>query len=349
MGQLARDYEQGAKSARGQRMIGKVKKHSHKLLRNIADNARYYLQYKKGQALPVSLSVELTNVCNANCVFCAYQYDKRKKTSLDEALFRKALAEFKTIGGRRVNLTPHLGELFVDRDIIRKLRYIKELGFKEVSTYTNASLLHHFGLEDLLRSGLTEILISTAPLWEDVYRKIYRNNNYQKVLNNISELLKTFRRLSDNHDPEMTVERIAIEFRSERSLPECAQSADFQKFVKPYLTSRIHLGNFNRYDAWSGVITPDQLIPGMTIKNAQFPKRLPCGRTSHIQVGVNGEVRLCGCRVDVNAAEDELTIGDIRKNSLKELYNSEKVRKIKDSFYANRLLDVCKKCSWYEF
>lgn len=349
MGQLAHDSQQDAQGARGQRMIEKIKKHSSKFFHNIFDNARYHLQHKAGQALPVSLSMEITNVCNANCIFCAYQYDKRKKASMDEELFRKALAEYKAIGGQRVNLTPHLGELFVDRDIIRKMRYIKELGFKEASTYTNASLLHHFGLEDILRSGLTEILISTAPLQEDVYRKIYRNNNYQKVLNNISELLKTFCRLSDNHDPEMTVQQIAIEFRSERSLQECTQLADFQKFVKPYLTSRIHLGNFHRYDAWSGVITQDQLIPGMTIKNANFPKRLPCGRTSHIQVGVNGEVRLCGCRVDVNAIEDELTVGDIRQNSLKELYNSEKVKKIKDSFYANRLLDVCKKCSWYEF
>ena len=330
-------------------MIGKIRKHSSKLLHNIFDNARYYLQYKKGQALPVSLSMEITNVCNANCVFCAYQYDKRKKASLDETLFHKALVEYKAIGGQRVNLTPHLGELFVDRDIIRKLRYIKELGFKEVSTYTNASLLHNFDIMDILRSGLTEVLISTAPLEENIYRKIYRNSNYQKVLGNISELLKAFRHLNENHDPEMTVQQIAIEFRSERSLEECTQLADFQKFVKPYLTSHIHLGNFNRYDAWSGVITQDQLIPGLTIKNAHFPKRLPCGRTSHIQVGVNGEVRLCGCRVDVNAVEDELIIGDIRQNGLKELYNSEKVKKIKDSFYANRLLDVCKKCSWYEF
>lgn len=330
-------------------MIEKIRKHSSKLLHNIFDNARYYLQYKKGQALPVSLSVELTNVCNANCVFCAYQYDKRKKTSLDEALFRKALAEFKAIGGQRINLAPHLGELFVDRDIIRKLRYIKELGFKEVSTYTNASLLHNFDTMDIFKSGLTEILISTAPLQEDIYRKIYRNNNYQKVLSNISELLKAFRRLNENRDPEITIRRIAIEFRSERSFHGCIQMADFQTFVKPYLTDRVHLGNFSRYDAWSGVIIQNQLVAGMTLKNADFPKRLPCGRTSHIQVGVNGEVRLCGCRVDVNAAEDELTIGDIRKNSLKELYNSEKVRKIKDSFYANRLLDVCKKCSWYEF
>jgi len=228
------------------------------------------------------------------------------------------------------------------------LRYIKELGFKEVSTYTNASLLHNFDVTDILKSGLTEVLISTAPLEEDIYGKIYRNNNYRKVLSNISELLRIFRHLNENHDPEMTVRRIAIEFRSERSLPECIQTADFQKFVKPYLTDRVQLGNFSRYDAWSGAITQDQLVAGMTIKDADFPKRLPCGRTSHIQIGVNGEVRLCGCRVDVNAVADELTIGDIRKNSLKELYNSEKVRKIKGSFYANRLLDVCKKCSWYE-
>ena len=330
-------------------MIGKIRKHSSKFFHNIFDNARYYLRHKTKQALPVILSMEITNVCNANCVFCAYQYDKRKKMFLDETLFRKALAEYKAIGGKKVNLTPHLGELFVDRDTIRKLRYIRELGFDEVSTYTNASLLHNFDLGDILKSGLTEVLISTAPLEEDVYRKIYRNNNYKQVLSNISELLKTFRRLNDSHDPGLTVRRIGIEFRSERSLKECVQLTDFQRFVKPYVTDHIHLGNFNRYDAWSGVITQDQLVPGMTLKDAHFPKRLPCGRTSHIQVGVNGEVRLCGCRVDVNALEDELIIGDIRQNSLKELYNSEKVKKIKGSFYNNTLLDVCAKCSWYEF
>src|SRR5580700_6765543 len=49
---------------------------------------------------PKMLYLELVNICNADCVFCAYRHDKREKSRLSFESLRRAIDEFKVLGGR---------------------------------------------------------------------------------------------------------------------------------------------------------------------------------------------------------------------------------------------------------
>ena len=56
--------------------------------------------------IPDILYIETTNTCNANCIFCAYQYDKRPKTTMPFELLSKAVNEYKLAGGKKINFSP---------------------------------------------------------------------------------------------------------------------------------------------------------------------------------------------------------------------------------------------------
>ena len=57
-------------------------------------------------------SVELSSICNANCVFCAYQFfpKNREKKFMPEDIFKKVVQEVKASKVQRICLQPDLGE-----------------------------------------------------------------------------------------------------------------------------------------------------------------------------------------------------------------------------------------------
>ena len=47
---------------------------------------------------PFELHLELTNLCNANCVFCPYQFQERETGFMSDEVFHKAVADFVASG-----------------------------------------------------------------------------------------------------------------------------------------------------------------------------------------------------------------------------------------------------------
>ena len=77
---------------------------------NILNEAKYQIQHMRdphwqAEAMknllqrPIRLGIEVTNTCNANCVFCAYQYQERPKKIMSQAIFEKTIHEYVAVGG----------------------------------------------------------------------------------------------------------------------------------------------------------------------------------------------------------------------------------------------------------
>src|SRR5437879_12643984 len=63
---------------------------------------------------PFELHLELTNLCNANCIFCPYQFQKREIQFMSDIVFEKAVADYIAIGGGSVGLTPIVGDSLIE-------------------------------------------------------------------------------------------------------------------------------------------------------------------------------------------------------------------------------------------
>src|SRR5436190_3525476 len=97
-------------------------------------------------ARPFELHFELTNLCNANCVFCPYQYQTREVESMSDKVFDKALADFVRAGGGSVGLTPIVGDALIHPrflSFVHRLR--QEPRIDRIWLTTNGILLDKHG------------------------------------------------------------------------------------------------------------------------------------------------------------------------------------------------------------
>ena len=75
-------------------------------------------------------SIEFTNVCNLKCVFCGYQHYKGKFEVNDLENFKKKIDEVAKLTRRNISLTPLTGDIFSDKNVIQKLKFIDEIIYK---------------------------------------------------------------------------------------------------------------------------------------------------------------------------------------------------------------------------
>src|SRR5437870_4067345 len=74
---------------------------------------------------PFELHLELTNLCNANCIFCPYQFQERQAEFMPEEIFYKAVSDYVDIGGGSVGLTPIVGDALIDPHFLARVRYLR--------------------------------------------------------------------------------------------------------------------------------------------------------------------------------------------------------------------------------
>src|SRR3989338_2398722 len=75
-------------------------------------------------AWPHALYVEGTNICNAECVFCAYPEMQRPKKVMAMVFFKSVIDQYVAMNGTEVDLTPIVGDPFVDGKIFERLDYL---------------------------------------------------------------------------------------------------------------------------------------------------------------------------------------------------------------------------------
>lgn len=294
------------------------------------------------------LTIEVTNICNANCIFCPYRYQDKfrvKKGFISDDIFEKAIKEFKKLGGQNIGLTPFSGEPLLDKKIINKIRLIKRNGLW-TGFFTNGIMLNHIDIGELLETGIDAITISTAPFDRKMYELIYQNKNYLSVLRGLRRLLE----YRNNIRKDMP---IGIAFRSHIPRRRVLALPDFRETIMPLLTKEDwkHLiVNTRGLDSWSGTIKSDDLVGIMRLALIPRLKNVPCAWLSNLYITWDGHIRACPCRYTISKnldGKDDLYLGDIRKDSLTDILNGNGLKQLQLKFKENNLPALCKRCVNY--
>ena len=269
------------------------------------------------------LGFEITNACNANCSFCAYRFMKRKLEIINTDKIKKIVKEYSENGGGSVSFTPVVGDPLVDKDLLNKIRICKNFkNIDEIFLYTNGLFLNRFNNNDLVNSGLTRIAISTYIGNAEGYKKYYGSAKYDQLINNIKKILKINKKFGNPVN-------ITLHLRVDLPLENLKTNKDlafFKKYIKP---ESIHW--LEVYENWSGLIKKKDIPKGTRMSETSIHKqkaKSPCFemyRKAHILS--NGSVGVCSCR-DI---ESEIVIGDISKESIKDIWLGEKLKNIEMS------------------
>lgn len=283
---------------------------------------------------PKGLGIEVTNLCNANCVFCAYRYRARPVAFMSQEMFETLIDQYVSMGGGEggIGLTPIVGDPLIDRSLVRKIAYARSFHqMKAIHLTTNAILLTRELFEKLVDAGVTMMTVSMSGFDAEEYNRVFRNSNYSKVIENLRAVADSDR---------FTKCEVEIGLRTDSLFPWLKK--EYWEFRA--LGFKISRNWF--FDNWSGQIQDEDLAHFMFLRPERRLKRIPC----HVlfagpQILADGVVTACGCR-DLEGTS-ELRLGTIYESSLKELVSDGKIEALRKRFIDGKLPDLCRDCKHY--
>ncbi|MDH4228506.1 MAG: radical SAM protein [Nitrospirota bacterium] len=281
---------------------------------------------------------EDTNICNANCVFCGYQYQERPQGIQSFEEFRVAADLFRARGRAVIaNFTPAVGDPLVDHEITRKIRYCKEVGFERVWLTTNLIGLKSVG--ELLESGVDLITISMPEPQRESYLEIYRSPKFDLFFRNLDQLL------SENQRRGFPV-RVGLALRCPYgALRVLLRNAALRRLVGQLKFGLWDISVETRFDDWGGRITTENLPPGMSIR-PNPEKAVPCFMLRFPGVTWDNKLVVCPCR-DLNA-DSTLVVGRVEGTDPAQLVAlEERASQITDRWKSGELPDICQNCRQY--
>ena len=114
------------------------------------------------QIIPKRVTIETIYGCNATCIMCPISLpSKRKKGKMDMELFKKILNDLEPYRDKIEMMDFFgLGEPLLDPLIFKRIRIAKDMGFRGLGISTNADLLNKDKQENLLKSGVNNVIFS---------------------------------------------------------------------------------------------------------------------------------------------------------------------------------------------
>lgn len=133
------------------------------------------------------LRISLTDNCNLRCIYCTPDLIHKNDDKLSFEDISKIIRVAKNLGIKKIRLTG--GEPLLRNDLNKIIEKIKDTGINEIYLTTNGILLEE-KIEELKKAGLCGVNISLDTLDEDIFKKITRGGNLQKVLRGIEKSLE---------------------------------------------------------------------------------------------------------------------------------------------------------------
>lgn len=285
-----------------------------------------------GKNRPVMLIVETVNICNNDCLICAYGQMTRSKQTMEMPLFAKVLEDYRAMGGGALSLTPMLGDILLDRYLPARLSLLKTYAPRigPVSVTTNLVAADHFNDAELFEiiQSLDRVHVSIYGLDADEYLTLARKNNYEKMLRGLVRIGKLG-----------LINKLHIGFRFLRQHPD----QEIEQWLMDNLGVLVPYRKTTAFANW-GVLDTGKSLPHDATWIEPREKKQPCLiPLVAMQVFSNGKVSFCHC--DDFDNHPSLDLGSVSEQSLLELYSQPKVEKLWDFSHPPAF---CDKCSFYK-
>lgn len=292
------------------------------------------------EILPVSVQVQTISACNAECVFCPYTYIHKTvpQGKMLWETYKKVVDEVVTFSELKLFTPVVQAEPLLDRDIGKCIAYFKEKinGKVPVHLSTNGYLLTDEIIETLVKAGVSYLVISLNAMKKDTYETLMPGFKFEKIQENIEKLLAHDLRstklllrflVTNVNDQEVAA---AIKYWHKRGvqtevitmLHNRAGSVEIDCLKSKRGVNRIRK-LYNRL--WFDLFTSCCVVP-----------------FRQMYILYNGDVLFCG-----NDWKREVILGNVHKNSLREIWNSPYAVELRKTILEKRydLIAPCSGCA----
>lgn len=280
--------------------------------------------------------IELSNICNAKCIFCNYKLIKNTKKQfalMSNEIFNTSLNFVIRFGYKLISFTPTTGEIFLNDDWDNYVKHtLMNRKIRNIYFYSNGINLNKSNISKLLslpnKNKIMFIGFSVGGLESNSYNALFGVDKFKLVVDNINNFCKA---LIDKNE---TI-KVKCLIRVPRNYDASINYANslFNKFNYKHIIISI-LDSFNK-------------IKGLKKSNLlkyrpSYNKYKPCNSLNFIRFASNGDIWLCGCVNSELHDDHSLKIGTIYDN-----FNELVLRKneiIKDWDINNVIPSACLHC-----
>lgn len=146
--------------------------------------------YSLNPDFPKKVMIEVSNICNHNCIFCANSFSKRKKGFIDDELIMDILDQ---LADKRIDeLSFHgMGEPLSNPNLSKYIRLAKDKGIEYVYIDTNGGLATPDKVDQLLKAGIDSIKISLSASDRETFKKVQGRDDFDNVIANLEYIIHT--------------------------------------------------------------------------------------------------------------------------------------------------------------
>jgi radical SAM protein with 4Fe4S-binding SPASM domain len=291
------------------------------------------LDLDKKTKFPNTVILELVNRCDLECVMCYQGFrNDAKKSTLDENFLDKIFAEFKK--NKLNSLMLSASEPLLYKNIGDVLERAREAEIMDIFIFTNGTLLNEKNAKILLNSPLTRLFVSIDGATKETYDKVrvpvgkglLKKNRLELLEKNILRFIELRNEKNDGL-PLVRTSFVALKQNKEeidlfiKKWQPIVDHVDIQKNVIPFfeLDEMKKLEETTKKD-----------------NNKKYQCHEPWGQ---VTIYSDGTVAPCCTTFGRN-----LPIGNMHNQTLEEIWNGEKMRKIRQGFKENKPHLVCKTC-----
>lgn len=144
---------------------------------------------------PRQMMVEVANICNHKCSFCAYTKMTRPSQYINVELFRSIARQGYDLGAREIGL--HGGsEPLTCKKLEEHVAYCRDLGYEYIYFSTNGALADEARFKRLVDAGTSSIKMSVNGGDRETYNAIHGRDDFEKISRNIT-FLSEYRKTLD--------------------------------------------------------------------------------------------------------------------------------------------------------
>ena len=322
---------------------------THKLIYHL-DRVNDLIQ--KGFCMPLHIDISPSGACDVKCVFCLFRYLKEQGKQIDvmpREILINLVKDSAEVGIRSI-LFAGDGEPFTNPALPEAITTAGEVGI-DCAVATHGGLIKEHQIKQILE-GLTWIRFSVAAATAETYSKLYiiSPKRYDKVLRNMAIAVET----KEKYNLPVTVGTVYLLLPENRhELVAAAERAvelglDYL-YVKKYqnIPENPYQFDFDMYDDMEDIYQEAEALS--TPKTAIVVRRnMICVHEKPYDhclaipfiTHVGSDSRCYTCAPKIGLPEG--CYGDLRKNRLPEILNSDQYRKLVKHFAEQ--LDVHDKC-----
>ena len=289
----------------------------YRLKWKLAANFKYVLKF------PVHVDIEINSSCNYRCIFCPHGTGAMRNDmplmSIETA--KRILNELAENKVYSIKLNWR-GEPVIHPGLAEITAYAKKVGIKEVQINTNGSLFNEEKVRNLISAGLDRVIFSIDATTPEIYSKIRIGGDFNKVVNNI----KTFDRIRK----ELKRDKPFIRVQMVRTGLNKHQVSDYREMWQD-IVDDIRISDVTNRGQGDSLQVGDQISIGRVCCPQPWQRMI---------ISCTGKVMMC-----CSDWFEDYPLGDISKNSLKEIWSGPKLRIVRKKLKRGAFdFKPCKDC-----